>query len=229
MSSALRSTFGHNEIGGQQKPYVGDTKTSIVMYDHYGWLICDGRSLSVSEYPLLFDVVRYSFGGSGSSFNLPNPMGRVVGYIGSGSGLTTRTKGDITGEETETLDISEMPAHNHGGLTSISGDHTHTITDPGHTHTTALGDLDDTNLSSQQNQVPPADAGATSTTYTIASNTTGITINNSGDHQHIIATEGGGQPFSNMQPTLFLGNMFIYSGKRYTGTVANKLGRSIYG
>jgi microcystin-dependent protein len=33
------------------------------------------------------------------------------------------------------------------------------------------------------------------------------------NHQHSIATQGGDDPHNNMQPTLFIGNMFIYSGK----------------
>lgn len=37
---------------------------------------------------------------------------------------------------------------------------------------------------------------------------------NSGSHSHTIASEGGGQAHNNMQPTIFLGNVYIYSGVR---------------
>lgn len=37
-----------------------------------GFLIADGRSLKKSEYPELFDVIGYTYGGSGQNFNLPN-------------------------------------------------------------------------------------------------------------------------------------------------------------
>ena len=37
-----------------------------------GFLIADGRSLKKAEYTELFDVIGYTYGGSGESFNLPN-------------------------------------------------------------------------------------------------------------------------------------------------------------
>ncbi|CUU82998.1 Phage Tail Collar Domain [Campylobacter hyointestinalis] len=37
-----------------------------------GFLVCDGRSLAKSEYAELFNVIGYTYGGSGESFNIPN-------------------------------------------------------------------------------------------------------------------------------------------------------------
>lgn len=37
-----------------------------------GFLIADGRSIKKSEYTELFDVIGYTYGGSGQNFNLPN-------------------------------------------------------------------------------------------------------------------------------------------------------------
>jgi microcystin-dependent protein len=39
------------------------------------WLICVGQALSATQYPLLFNVIRYTWGGSGNTFYLP-PSGR---------------------------------------------------------------------------------------------------------------------------------------------------------
>ncbi|MBE2985557.1 tail fiber protein [Campylobacter sp. RM12920] len=36
-----------------------------------GFLVCDGRSLAKSEYPELFAVIGYTYGGSEESFNIP--------------------------------------------------------------------------------------------------------------------------------------------------------------
>lgn len=36
-----------------------------------GFLLCDGRSLKKSEYKELFNIIGYTYGGSGDSFNLP--------------------------------------------------------------------------------------------------------------------------------------------------------------
>jgi|MDTC01.3.fsa_nt_gb hypothetical protein len=45
--------------------------------DRYpGFISCDGRSLSTTQYFMLFDVIEYTYGGSGSSFNLPDYRNR---------------------------------------------------------------------------------------------------------------------------------------------------------
>lgn len=221
MSSAIRSIANYN---AHQRPTVGDTKTSVVSVDHIGWLKCDGRQLSTSEFSSLFSVLGYSFGGSGSSFNLPDPQGRVAGYVGQSVGNDWML-GDASGAETHTLTIAEMPSHNHGtdasdtvvgnNLTGAAGGHTHTINDPGHTHS----------YFNQPNTVNPATSLTTTdvadnvnVNQTTGSSTTGITINSVSNHQHSIATQGGGDEHNNMQPTLFLGNLFIYCGKPRVGT-----------
>ena len=45
-------------------PYGGTTAPN-------GWLICDGRELSKTEYVDLFNAIGTNYGGSGSTFNLP--------------------------------------------------------------------------------------------------------------------------------------------------------------
>lgn len=186
----MASARGYFNLSAHQRPNVGDTKTSVVGIDHMGWLKCDGRALQISDFKFLFDVIGYSFGSNTSNdFKLPSPEGRVVGYTGSGAGLTSRAMGSNFGTETHTLTIAEMPTHNHE------------ITDPGHTHsynsvaaslaTTGGGPADNTELGNN----------------TTGSNATGITINN----------RGGSNAHNNMQPTLFVGNLFIYSGKSSYG------------
>ena len=43
-----------------------------------GFLVCGGQSLTVSSNQDLFDVIGYTYGGSGTSFNVPDLRGRVV-------------------------------------------------------------------------------------------------------------------------------------------------------
>jgi len=43
-----------------------------------GWLLCDGTSYSVSDYPNLFNIIGYIFGGSGDNFNVPNCSGKFL-------------------------------------------------------------------------------------------------------------------------------------------------------
>ena len=95
---------------------IGDYKRRAVSYtSDNSWLLCDGSAVSRATYALLFNVIGTTFGvGDGSTtFNLPNASGRVSVTAGSATGLTTRSVGDVFGEERTTLTEAEMPSHNH--------------------------------------------------------------------------------------------------------------------
>lgn len=223
MSSLLRTNAAHT---ARTKPLTGDTKQSFVTADHMGWLRCDGRVLDKRLYALLFQVIGYTFGGSGNNFQLPAMQGRVMGTVGSvqdDAGVVTAfAPGQSLGEVAHRLTVGEMPAHNHDtatpspganttadGVTSTDGTHTHTINDPGHTHS----------YFNQPNTANPAVSATTmgvaddyNVNQTTGSSTTGISINSAGAHNHQIRSNGGDQFHNNMQPTLFYGNTFIYCG-----------------
>lgn len=79
-----------------------------------GWLICDGSSISRTEYKDLFNAINTSYGvGDGSTtFNLPNLKGRVA--VGLDSDDTDfNTIGKLGGEKKHTLTVDEMPSHGH--------------------------------------------------------------------------------------------------------------------
>lgn len=96
-----------------------------------GYLECDGRAISRTEYPVLFAILGTSWGsGDGSTtFNIPNLNGRVA--IGSSS---TKAFGDYGGSETHTLTTEELPTHAHGlnSHTHSVGAHSHGLNS--HTH-----------------------------------------------------------------------------------------------
>jgi microcystin-dependent protein len=216
MSSAIRSIANYN---AHQRPTVGDTKTSVVSVDHIGWIKCDGRQLSTSEFSALFSVLGYSFGGSGSSFALPDPQGRVPGFVGQTAGTSDWALGDASGAETHTLTIAEMPSHNHGvaaggqiaenNQTSVNGLHSHTHNANG---PTGYGLVYQNGQDTYQGET---DASAEPNLFTAS---TALSIDASGAHTHTLNPAGGDQPHNNMQPTLFLGNLFIYSGKPRVGS-----------
>lgn len=168
--------------------HVGDVKMSVFNGDFFGWLKCDGRSLSRATYAVLFAAIGTSFGSADvNSFSLPDCRGRVLGTLGQGAGLTNRNLGASVGAETHTLTTGEMPSHSH------------TITDPGHTHSYSnnSGDQSVHTLTTQSDAADQVEYNQTT-----GSNTTGITVNNA----------GGGGAHNNMQPTLFIGHVYIYGG-----------------
>jgi microcystin-dependent protein len=56
---------------------------SIARYDfaapaNSGWLKCDGATLDTTAYAQLFAIVGYTYGGSGSDFDLPTIADKLI-------------------------------------------------------------------------------------------------------------------------------------------------------
>lgn len=78
------------------------------------WALCNGQFLAISQNQALFSLLGTAYGGDGrTTFGLPDLRGRVGIHTGQGLGLTNRTLGSIGGSETNTLSISNIPAHHH--------------------------------------------------------------------------------------------------------------------
>ncbi len=76
-----------------------------------GWAFCDGQLLEIRNNPNLYSLIGTTYGGDGrTTFALPNLRGRVP--VGIGSNTLPRL-GNVTGSETVTLQINEMPSHTH--------------------------------------------------------------------------------------------------------------------
>jgi microcystin-dependent protein len=151
-----------------------------------GYLSCNGGSYSSTDYPNLFTAIQYTYGGSGSSFNVPNfesyfPIG------GNGvNSLGCATSNYVTGNGTSGATNTFSSTANFGGsstavapLQTVVCSHTHQISDAGHNHAT---DLAETFVA----YVPLPPVGEyimtpqTSPAYSTGSSTTNITILNTG-------------------------------------------------
>jgi microcystin-dependent protein len=94
-----------------------------------GYVLCDGQSLNTTTFANLFAVIGYTYGGSGSSFLVPNLKGRVpVGIDAAQAEFNVR--GETGGEKTVTLTASQIPTHSHPN--SLTG--TTTFASSGHGH-----------------------------------------------------------------------------------------------
>ena len=168
---------------------AGTIIQSAAINEPDGWFDCNGRTLLVAQYAYLFSAIGYAYSrnvysGSDLSFNIPDMRGRVgIGY-GTGSGLTARSLGDISGAETHTLTPGQMPEHSHSsnatgytgsvGAIGLVSSGTNTATGPG---------LD--NSPNEPN---------------LFGTVTALTINNT----------GSGLPHNNMQPYVVLRYLIKY-------------------
>lgn len=97
-----------------------------------GWLLCHGQGIDTTTYADLFAVVGYTYGGSGSTFNVPDLRGRVVAgkddmggtsadrLTNQSGGLNGDSLGAAGGSETHTLSEAQLPAHRHFVAASVS-------------------------------------------------------------------------------------------------------------
>ena len=116
---------------------------------------------------------------------------------------TTDTTFDVLGETVGSKDaITVSHTHTLTGTTSSNGAHTHTVTDPGHSHSVY-----------QFNASFPDGGGSVNygaqsygSTYSIASATTGVTINSNTDHTHTLTgttdSTGSSGTNANIQPSI---------------------------
>lgn len=86
-----------------------------------GWAFCNGQLLSISANTALFSLIGTTYGGDGrTTFALPDLRGRVPIGMGTGPGLSPISQGERAGTENVSIQITNMPAHNHGATSTLS-------------------------------------------------------------------------------------------------------------
>lgn len=143
-------------------PFAG----SNVVTSPPGWLFCDGSAYDVSTYPTLFSVIGYTYGGSGSTFRVPDLRLRFP--LGRNSVSPANALGNTGGDFNH---VHEIPDHTHDDV------HTHVVPAHYHQHDVSLGtDLAITTPSGGHN--------------TSLSHTHTATIAASGAHEHTLGIPG---------------------------------------
>lgn len=101
------------------EPFVGQIMQAGFNFAPYGWALCNGQLMPISQNQALFALLGTTFGGDGiSTFQLPNLQGRAPAHMGQGPGLTNRIIGELSGSESVTLITSQMPMHTHAAVGS---------------------------------------------------------------------------------------------------------------
>jgi microcystin-dependent protein len=164
------------------QPYVGEIRLFAGNFAPNGWMFCQGQTLAISEWDVLFQLIGTTYGGDGQeTFNLPDLQGRIPIHQGTNAGQTFQI-GEAAGTETVTLTTQQIPAHSHPLLGSNA------------TATT----------NSPANNVLATSTGATVFPYGTDQPTTNL-------HPSTVSAIGGSQPHENFQPYLcvnFIISMF---------------------
>jgi microcystin-dependent protein len=89
--------------------YVGEIRMFGGTFAPLGWFFCNGATLPISEFDVLFNLIGTTYGGDGqTTFALPDLRGRFPMAVGPGFVL-----GEEGGVESVTLSSNQLPAHTH--------------------------------------------------------------------------------------------------------------------
>lgn len=161
------------------QPYVGEVTIYAFNFAPRDWAFCNGAQLAIAQNAALFSIIGTTYGGNGTTtFALPNIQNNAVMAQGQSPGLSNYVLGQLSGQETVTLNQQQMPAHNH----TVSG--------------YAPAAATDFKLAPAQNYWIGSRAGGSSTSFLFAQNP--------GANQffaaQVVSTSGGNQPHMNQQP-----------------------------
>jgi microcystin-dependent protein len=91
------------------EPFLGEVKLFSFNFAPRGWAQCNGQLLPISQNQALFSLLGTMYGGNGvTTFALPELQGRISMHVSN-----NHTQGQKAGEETHTLTVAELAAHNH--------------------------------------------------------------------------------------------------------------------
>ncbi|MCK6191122.1 MULTISPECIES: tail fiber protein [unclassified Pseudomonas] len=95
--------------------FIGTIQPFAFNFAPRDWALCAGQTLPLSQYQALFALIGTTYGGTGTTnFMLPNLQGRLPVGQGAGAGLTPRVIGQVSGTESVTATLANLPAHTHG-------------------------------------------------------------------------------------------------------------------
>lgn len=178
---ALQGVMPNQPPPEVREPFCGEISICAFGNPPAGWALCQGQILPINENQALFALLGATYGGDGQrTFALPDLRGRVPLNFGANFGL-----GQQGGEESHTLSPAEMPSHSHPLMADA------TSASVGNTPSPAAV------LGVSSGKSVPNNVAFTANLY----NTAAASANLAGQS---LGNSGGGQPHSNMMPSLAL-------------------------
>lgn len=96
------------------EPMIGEIRMFGGNFAPRAWAFCEGQLLAINSNQALFSILGTTYGGDGrTTFALPDLRGRVAIAPGTGPGLSNHRLGARGGQETVTLNTTQIPAHGH--------------------------------------------------------------------------------------------------------------------
>lgn len=170
--------------------YIAEIRLFAATFAPRNWAYCRGQILAISQNTALFSLLGTTYGGDGrTTFALPNLASRVAVGTGQGAGLSDISLGELGGAETVTLNITQIPSHNHTATGNVSPACVDASGDESSPNAAFPG-----NSTTTSGMLYSAAAAATGSMGTSSANVT-------------IQLAGGSQPHTNLQP--YLGMNYI--------------------
>ncbi|RZS98942.1 phage tail protein [Aquimarina brevivitae] len=165
--------------------YIGEVRMFGGNFAPRAWAFCEGQLLPISNNTALFSIIGTVYGGDGrTTFALPDLRGCVPIGPGRGPGLSDRIIGQRGGSEENTLNVTQIPSHNHAAVTNVSSAEASQSAATQGSSIGTPGALDGRSFSPT--------LGFNTSTPDVSLNAQSITVGNT----------GGNLPVENMQPWL---------------------------
>ena len=96
------------------QPYLGEIRMFAGNFAPKSNAYCAGQIMNIQQNSALFSLLGTYYGGNGTTtFGLPDLRGRIPVCMGQGQGLSSYPIGTMTGSESVTLNLTQLPMHNH--------------------------------------------------------------------------------------------------------------------
>ncbi len=101
------------------EPFIGTICQVGFTFCPRGYAETNGQLLAIASNTALFSLLGTTYGGDGrTTFALPDLRGRSMVHVGQGPGLSNIRPGQRGGAEQTSLNVNNLPAHNHSATST---------------------------------------------------------------------------------------------------------------